>query len=960
MTRKASRSSQRRRLLYRMLARRLLVHSGMVLLHCLQLLLAGLALCLVYVLLRDDIPIPDFLYARIERELARAGLQAEFDRAQFDPTGRIHVRGLRLHPARFGEAVVTGESVLIELNRLKLLSGAVELKRVEAEGLRLVCPPSISPSGMAEPLLEIATVRLGHDGGRWTLDGIVARAGPIDLTARGSYSAEERAEKPSLPNIDAMLDRFGELAPRIVRAQAQLKGVGHPAIAIVFGGSGRAISVEAALSAESFEDAKLGEATRIRVKVTTRLELPDLSGPVRIVASVDHIRAEGLGSAAGIEAAAEWANLPSPGQPWPDRVDLAVGRVAHPRLTVAPVAVVLHPRAYPQVRARVVLPLEGEPLEAEISADAVGRSGTVLLRGRLGRAWLARASEIIGRDVTYYATIAEPPDFLAVARVAPGLQWSEVDLRLLSGPVTARGVDLDRARIALALTPRAVRVRRLEVSRGDEYATGSYADVLATRENRLLLRGAMRPLSIAPWFGVWWSRFWDDYGFGGAPPAFDLDMHGNWVAGERNIVTGRMQAEAVTVHGRPVNRIESRFFIRPNYYDLFDASIEREEGRIDGEVQLQFLPQDPNPVRQSWQFTSTADLVELAGIFGPGGDGLFEPYRYETPPRVRGRGLITRWEGRYDSDVTLRIETPAAFRYWDFPLDSLEADVRIRNLRVELPEIRANYGGGVITGNAVADNGRLTFSGKLAGADYDLASDTFRAFLDRRSPPPEGEPGASSLSGRRIGGRMDLALSASGPLTQYDAFEGSGEFSIRDGDFARLNLLGPLGDLLGGLGIRMATLSLRHGESSFEVRRERLVFPDLRITGRTGALECAGTYFVRDGSVDFRARLFPLREPGGFLTQMVGVMLDPFSNLLEMRLTGTLRQPQWSLTGGPIFLMRDPTSARGGVESLTPAGPLFILPADRFTGQLPGAVKPPPQQEAAPAAAPGETPPGGD
>ncbi len=888
-------------------------HGCSVVLFVFQLMLVAIACLLGYTLLRDDIPVPDFLHGRIERELARFGLQATFQSAQFDPTGRIFVTGLRLQPARFSGSILEADRVLIQLNRILLLAGKPGIDLVEVEHARVLCPPAISPSGVSETLLEVSSARIRHHHELWTVDGLAGALGPARIAIRGAYFAEPLKEGIPPPDIDHILALYAKHAPEFVRAREWLSQVVDPAIEINFHGSGQSVDVSLEASAVEWSDPRVAGAGRVRL----RLEGSIVNGvprlPLRAEASAARVSRPGLGAVKSVRASAQWTQLPTRRDPWPDRVEISTGRIAHPKLALDGARATVFPAAFPNVEADLWIPLVGENLAIHLAGDVKKQSGIARVEGRLGSAWLEKAGEILGRDVTYYATIDEPPDFAATATIDEGLKWSRVEGRARSGPIVARGVAIDRARIHGVVTPGRVAIDRLEVSRGDEAAIGTYEDTLATRANRFVLRGSMRPLSIAPWFGAWWPRFWGDYGFHDAPPQFQVDVHGNWLEGHKTLVTGRMSGEAITIRGHAFNAIDARFFIRPNYYDLYDARLRRVEGDLSGEAQLHFRPGDRNPARQSWRFESTADLVELAGIFGPGGTALFEPYRYEIPPEVTGRGRITQEGGVYDTDIDLRIRTPHPFRYYDFPLEALETSVKIDDRHIELPDIDARYAGGRVEGKAVVDEGTLSVDAALRDADYDLAVDTFSDFLRRQSPTPEEEKpsaNADGLGARKVGGRLDIKLTAKGPLTEHQAYEGSGEAQIHNGDLAKINLFGPLGDVLGGLGIKLGTLSLSDATGQFDVQKERLVFPRIRITGRTGALETEGVYLLEGGAVNFRARLFPLRESSGLFTQVFGLLLEPVSNLLEMRLTGTLKEPHWSFTRDPISILRELTKKK--------------------------------------------------
>jgi hypothetical protein len=930
-----------------MLSWRCTCHLCSLLLFAVQIVLVALAALLGWILLRDDIPVPSFLHGRIERELARIGLEASFTSAQFDPTGRIFVRGLRLQPARFHEPVFEADRVYIRLDPVKLLAGRPELDVLEAEHARILCPPAISPSGVSETILDVSSLTLRHARNVWTLEGLVARVGPVHLAARGLYRAAPPSPDAPPPDIDSILAAYARHAPTVVRARARLAQFSEPVVQLVFEGAGDTIDATLEIVASEWHDPAVGHADDVLLRLDGALENGSLARPLRATLSA---RSAVRPDLVGIEAprvSAEWTRLPTAASPWPDRVEAAASRIAHPKASLPALHAVASISTFPRVTAALSVPFDGEVARIELEGDAIERAGTARVHGRLGRTWLQRASEILGRDVTYYAQIADPPDFAAEVTVEPGLRWQRVEARVRSGPIVARGVSLDRARILGTITPERVHLRHLEASRGDEAAVGTYEDALATRDYRFVLSGAMRPHAISPWFGGWWERFWRDYGFHAAAPVFEVDVQGNWIRGHETRVSGRMLAEAVTMRDRPFNAAQARFFVRPDWYDLYDARLRRVEGTIDGEVQLRFRPGERDPALQTWTFDSTADIVSLAGIFGPGGDALFEPYRYDVPPRVSGRGTITQKRGVYDTSIDLRIQTSDTFRYYDFPLEALDTSVIIRDSRVELPDVRARYAGGEVTGKAVVDAGTLRFDAKLVSADYDLAVQRFSEFLDLQDPETAAREAAKPATGeglgdRKIGGKLSLTLAAEGPLADIEGYVGTGQVDLVGGDLAQVKLFGPLSTALTGLGIKLGTLQLSEAASRVEVRREKLVFPNLRITGKTGALETDGTYLLPDGSLDFKARLFPLRESSGFFTQVFGLLLEPVSNLLEMRLTGTLDEPRWNFTRDPFSILRELNRKKEAEEQAAAAAAAAAAALVTPTAPLPPAPPPPP------------------
>lgn len=906
--------------------------NALVLAHyALNFVLAGVVAGEVYVLLSDDVQIPRLVRTRIEDELVARGIAATFDRAHFDPTGRIVLRGLRIRPSQFNEPILTAELAFIQLDRIKMLAGVPDPTHIKVEGVRVLCPPAISPSGVTETLLDIAGADLTHRGNEWQVNGLIARANELRITAEGDFELPPRSPNAPPPDLEGLWRQFTAVAPQIARVREYLARFSAPSLQIEFSGAmPSTFAADAVFSAARWRDPRMADVRDLDLALTTEMHAGIL-GPIHVVATARELSRSDGGTMAAVHASATWNGLPQAGDYFPAQLDVSAASISYRgEQVLAPVASVRN-AGWPHVDAQLQLQVGEEVIAITARGDVTARTAEADIHGRFGRDWLARASAFLGRDVTYYATIETPPEFDAHVTVPENPRDGAIDFRVLSGPVTARGVPLDRARALGRLTADQLRVDYLEISKDDQHAIGVYEDRLTTRDNRLRLQGSMRPLAIAPWFGPWWKTFWEDYTFSGAAPECAVDVRGNWLAGHRNVVTGWGRAEQGTIRGLGYDSLELRFFIRPNFFDLYDATIARSDGRLAGELQLFYRPNSRVPAWQQFDFTSTSDLTELARLFGERGEELFAPYRYHIPPAVSARGRIEHNDETFDSRIQLSIATEHEFRYHDFPFESLSTEVDIHNSDVRLSRINAGYAGGFLDGTAGVHDDRLTFDANLSGAQFDTAVEVFTDFLNRRSPPPPEELAEepSGFAGKKIGGLLDIQLAAEGPLTDFKAYDGSGSVRITQADLGSIKLFGLLVDVLGSVGIKAGILNFHSATSGLLVRRDHLLFPDARITGNTAALETTGTYSLSDRSVEFRARFFPLRESNGTLTQIVGVILDPFSNLLGVRLTGTLRKPHWIPTLAPRTSLSDketvvqpgqPTQAPPP-ESQTPVSP---------------------------------------
>ncbi len=99
-----------------------------------------------------------------------------------------------------------------------------------------------------------------------------------------------------------------------------------------------------------------------------------------------------------------------------------------------------------------------------------------------------------------------------------------------------------------------------------------------------------------------------------------------------------------------------------------------------------------------------------------------------------------------------------------------------------------------------------------------------------------------------------------------------------------------------------------------------MVFPQVTLRGSNSAIDAQGSYALDKRELDFNAKIFPFQESNNLIKSVVGAVLTPLSNALEVKLTGTLAKPQWAFVMGPTnFLRSISPGGDGGSKGVTSA-----------------------------------------
>ncbi|RKX33514.1 MAG: hypothetical protein DRP71_10220 [Verrucomicrobia bacterium] len=878
---------------------RTFAHCGFLVAYLANGILSVVAASLLFLLFSSEVPVPGFLIKALEANLAAEGLGQKIESIQFDSGGRILLNGIRLYSESYDEPLVVIDQALVTIDLQSLVFGRFRAAAVRISDGTLLSPSVVSPSGVPRAVLSdlSGSIRLADGGIK--IDNVRFNAGKAKAMITGSVQLPERKETTQpQPGLSTAIAELIRQIPRIIRIQNSMTALEAPIARIrVAPNRNQGYDARVHLLAEEYHgpDGIAVQGLDATVAVTThrgKVSSIEASG---MIASGER---SGMVNASSVFFQAHWDRLPDSQNPYPDRVEIGIGQLSGYKATLRNIALVGRSTADDALAFRASAIFGREPIAIEGSVAPGSGSAVVAIEGRAGSDWLDRASEIIGTNVTYYADLSTRPIYRAGVVIGPDWSWSKAEFETMASGFVARGVLLDTAYARGQVTPAGVSVDQIEIRQGRTRASMSYQDTFATRDYRFLIRGTMRPLGISRWFGPWWERFWNDFEVPEKGGACDLSIHGNWFGIQKTLVTGQFDAENVAVKSTTFDHVRGKLFIRPHYFDIYDATATQSEGLIGGDFQLLFKPGEKLPVEQHFSADSTIDLKSAAAIFGDGGVEMLAPYDYDIPPKVAFIGTVLRAGDIWDTDISIEIDTDRPFRYEEFPLESLQTKVRILNKRVELPTIVATYADGTLSGEALVDDGILTFDASLKGAVFQNALMIFGNYTRRNEPEPKEENTEERFEDRNPGGKLNISLKAKGELGDFTSYNGVGRFDISEAELGKIHLFGVLSAALQSTMFRFSTLRFTEASSTFQINRNEAFFPDLAITGPLAAIKSEGSYDIPTGDLNFQARFYPFDRGGLPVFTLLDTFLNPFSTFFEIKMTGSLATPKMRVSLG--------------------------------------------------------------
>ena len=210
---------------------------------------------------------------------------------------------------------------------------------------------------------------------------------------------------------------------------------------------------------------------------------------------------------------------------------------------------------------------------------------------------------------------------------------------------------------------------------------------------------------------------------------------------------------------------------------------------------------------------------------------------------------------------------------------------------------------------------RVHFDLAVKDASLGQGTTTLQNFFAARRGAPPPKPGKFVQEKANV--RLDLVGAAEGVFGDPFSYVGSGNASLRGAEIGAVPLLGSLSELLSFTALRFTEA---HGK--FDLIGPKVNFPVLTFAGANSALEARGSYALDAQQLDFRVKVFPFQESSNLVKTVVGAVLSPLSNALEVKLTGSFEKPEWG-----FVLLSAPNVAPADTPAL-PAGNGTTLPPD--------------------------------
>lgn len=863
------------------------------------------ALIQVYVASTNELTVPDFVRSQLDARLAETGMRLSFERATFDPTGRIFVQAPKLFLADFSQPVVTARAAYIDLDPLHLAIGRIEPRELRVVDGTLLVPAMLSASGQPEPIVRDIDAVLLRGRSEIAIRHVTGRVGPLLVSVHGALSTISREQAIAGPIGPMVRDQFRQLCRASGEINRWLNAFDEPALDLQLEPSAtRGAIVSADFTGRGFRldtpiAAQLGAFhARFRVPVlghawaisTVQLEADELKLPRSVEVH-------------GFKVMAHVRLRPDEAKPEPIDAEATIASIASPDGVVDSVSAAVRSDVPSSWQGDAVANVLGAGLGLSGEADLTDRTASVRFAGAVSSDVL----DVIGTqthvDVRKFFDFAALRCDRAVATFGPGWKFRQLNAQVALRDIDAYGVAMDEGYADVMVDSRHLFAPEAYARIGPNFARGSYEHVFATREFRFLLDGQLRPMDIAEWFRGWWPNFFGRFEFPVAPPLASVDVQGVWGEGRRTSVFVFADTKAPVLLGQKLQRARVRLFVRPGFYDDLEAfAVDLAGGTAHGTFAVTSDVESAQWRTIDVDATSAVALSVGTNIAKQLGSSILDPYAAAQPPAVR---IKAHFDGpdlpQPHRTMDLGVRTSGEFKFYDFPFQDVDFTLQLRDDDITINDIAGKFATGRVQAHAKVwggdGNRRLGFDASIADASFGAAVTAVQnALADLKRQP---HPTAGKFVQEKTNVRIDIAASAEGSLGNPFSFHGEGNTALRGPEIGEVPIFGPLSALLKFTALRFTT-----AQATFKVNGPKLEFPTVALRGANSAVDAHGEYALDRRELEFRAKVFPFQESGNVLKTVVGAVLSPISNVLEVKLTGSLEKPDWAFVIGPTNLFR--------------------------------------------------------
>lgn len=850
---------------------------------------------LTYLLIAGPLSLPREIRERLDQELIKYGLRLETGSLTFDLTGGLYAGDAKLYTLEGREPLLSADGVFVQIDLLMLAMGKIGISAIRVDRGDLLLPPVLSETGAAQPIVENIYAQLRIGARYCTIDLLHAEHQQLRLFVTGSLRPELFGTPTAMPSRAPLLGQISALWERLQASREILTMFEQPVAHLTVSMPGaEVVTADFSFRATSFTHP---DGWRLDNLQATGSELDMTARRFRepLVLATDKavfpgVQVDGLLARLQLDGEAPHFSL------------------GHAQVTAQ--SLLIEDTRVHGLAADLTVPAPGElalaggflfarqPVEWHAATHEEGVSLTV--RSEVDPATVLSIPLVAHRLPPIPLSFGKPPYLRVDVSLTRDFHFQGGFLLADLEDVVAKDVSIGRGIGWGSFDRDWLRLEFFHARGSQMDVVGSLSQSLRDLQHRLSIKGTVLPAHINPWLEDWWDNIWEDLTFHGALPTIDMSMSGRWKQEIHRQVFGRASGTNASYRGMRLEECSFDFAAVPGFASLHDLDARKGDRTATGRLQWINVGYAPKEVAFHIEAQSTLPPSEALRALGPPWDALGEEILVAgvSSSVLDARMVYYPGEDFHRKEAVAQLATPEPSTLWSVPLQSFSMEAE-RRLTEEEDALHVTRFAGMGFGGRIQANGSIDLSrpdDPELEAALEIRQSSLAELLDMVNElrKEEGAPEDVTESSTREG-LLDLDLAVTGPLTDPWGLNGEGSFQLTEGDLAELHLFGVLSRALQVVPfLTFSTLYIDRGEGAFTMKEGVLDFPELTFSGDGTQIIADGRVTLPETALDFNVELHLLKESNSPLL-LLSPVFYPFAKVFEVKLGGTLEDPDWRL-----------------------------------------------------------------
>lgn len=886
------------------------IHAIMTQLHTILniglLSLLLLASFIFFIGLNDyQISVPNFLLKKFTSQLSWYHLSFESSSTSITTDGEIDFQDLKIKYKNFYEPLLSCDHLRLNISLPKLLLGNIRLKELLIRNATIYCPPTLSPTGINEPIIKNLFGAISFKRKNIYLKQLDFDFLNVELIANGQWEIGH-----TLPALD--ISSLLQQGASLLKNKSIFESIKKPVATIHI-------------------EEKLRSGTHLELRLEAHgLEIEDrLSlGPTQISAHFLYDKKEVniTGPITFLSNQLTWKPDSFIAQIAQGQIalDLKKGSTFMDIIGLKKANLSLHNILFKNNFFDTLL------LNTNFDDSKLTNVSAALIEGKNWIAAKCRSFDKIAKNVLNIKGSFKINWAEKLAKDVLSLNFSDIDL---AGQMSLDGqleklsikpfnfekfnavaqsnqlkygqIEADHAYTELVLTPISTSLEYGYLRKNSMETHGSYFYNSKTHQYRLIANGSISPDLLNPYFDKWWTKLTNRFHFPTTMPFANLDIQGTIDQPMHTTTFGSISIRDLVYQEVPLKSMNFILYTNKDILDILDLEINSRDGKILANIRDIYddrIRTHKDALSTTVKGSSSVNIADLNKIIGNKHlHNILKDFQNSITPFISFDGFINR-DDNTKNNITALFSTNNPLTYKEFPLDYLKFDLKYTPKKTEISNLDIGFSDGRAQGYAditQESKGKnvLRFNLQLDSADLEKALENIKHFaLDKNE---------KNLTSKFYGGLLNLHVEATGILGEIDSFNGSGNLNISQANLGKFHLFGILSQILSITPLRIITsFDFRNIISSFIIKNNVIHFPDANIFGPTASITAQGNYFIDSHGLDFLMNISPINKYGLPIISHSLLLLSPLTQSFQVQLQGTLENPKWNTTITPFGLFK--------------------------------------------------------